>query len=226
MRIILLGPPGSGKGTQGELISRRYGFPRISTGDILRQAVRDKTPLGVEAEAMMKRGELVNDAIILDLVRRRLAVGDCGRGYVLDGFPRTLCQAEALETLEPERPERAVELLVDDDLLIRRLSSRWVCPQCQTVYNLELHHPRRAGVCDRCGGTLVRRPDDEPAVIAERLKIYRKDTAPLRDFYARRSVYHSINGQGSAEAVFGRLTSYLDGVLAGTAAATKDEVQR
>ncbi len=221
MRIILLGPPGSGKGTQGELISRRYGFPHIATGDILRQAVRDKTPLGLEAEAMMKKGELVSDAVVLELVRQRLAVGDGRRGYVLDGFPRTLCQAEALETLEADRPERALELVVDDDLLIRRLSARWVCSECHTIYNLEVQRPRRPGLCDKCGGTLVRRPDDEPAVIGERLKLYRKEGAALRDFYAQRKVYHSVSGQGSAEAVFGRVSNYLDGVLAGLPAAAK-----
>ena len=221
MRIILLGPPGSGKGTQGELISRRYGFPHIATGDILRQAVRDKTPLGVEAEAMMKKGELVSDAVVLELVRQRLAVGDGRRGYVLDGFPRTLCQAEALETLEADRPERAIEFIVDDDLLIRRLSARWVCSECHTIYNIAVLRPRRPGLCDKCGGTLVRRPDDEPAVIGERLKLYREEGAALRDFYARRKVYHSLSGQGSAEAVFGRVSNYLDGVLAGLPAAAK-----
>ena len=226
MRIILLGPPGSGKGTQGELISRRYGFPRISTGDILRQAARDKTPLGVEAEAMMAKGDLLSDAIVLELVRQRLAVGDCRRGYVLDGFPRTVCQAEALETLETDRPERALELVVDDDLLVRRLSARWICSQCQTVYNLEVLRPRRPGLCDKCGGTLVRRPDDEPGVIAERLTLYRKEGAALRDFYARRKVYHTVSGQGSTEAVFGRVANYLDGVLAGIPAAAKDEARR
>ncbi len=226
MRIILLGPPGSGKGTQGELISRRYGFPRISTGDILRQAARDKTPLGVEAEAMMKKGELVSDAVVLALVRQRLAVGDCRRGYVLDGFPRTLSQAEALETLEADRPERALELLIDDDVVIRRLSARWVCPQCQTVYNLELKRSRQAGVCDDCGGTLVRRSDDDPGVIAERLALYRKESGPLRDFYVRKGAYHSVSGQGSAEAVFGRVANYLDGVLADLPAAAKGEVRR
>ncbi len=222
MRIILLGPPGSGKGTQGESISRRYGLPRIATGDILRRAVRDGTPLGARAESMMNRGELVSDDIVLELVRERIAAPDCRPGYVLDGFPRTVCQAEALETLEAGRPERAVELLVDLPELVKRLSARRVCSRCQAVYNLDLQPPRQAEACDLCGGRLMRRTDDEPDVIAARFEVYRRRTEPVREFYVQKDVYHPVDGMGSAEAVFGRLAAYLDGVLAGAAAAKGD----
>ncbi len=217
MRIILLGPPGSGKGTQGDLISRRYRFPRISTGEILRRAVRDKIPLGVKAEAMMNRGVLVSDDIVLEVVRQRISADDCRRGYVLDGFPRTVRQAEALETLEADRPERALELRVDLPELVKRLSERLVCSRCPAVYNLRIQSPRQAGVCDACGGTLIRRKDDEPEVIAERLNIYRKEAEPLREFYMKKNVYFAVDSQGSPEDIFGRVSSYLDGILAGVA---------
>lgn len=222
MRIILLGPPGSGKGTEGELLSRRYGFPRISTGDILRQAVRERTPLGVRAEGQMNKGDLVSDDVVLELVRQRIAADDCRRGYILDGFPRTVCQAEALETLETGRPELAIELTVGREELIARLSARVVCVSCQTVYNLEHQPPKQAGLCDLCGGKLVRRKDDEPRVIAERLEVYHRQTEPLRDFYVKKKVYHAIDGSGSAEAVLVRLAAYLDGLLAAAGARPKD----
>jgi adenylate kinase len=213
MRIILLGPPGSGKGTQGERTSRRYGIPKVSTGDILRRAVEDRTPLGQRAEAMMNRGVLVSDDIVLELVRGRIGADDCRPGYVLDGFPRNICQAEALETLESGRRERALELRVDFELLVRRLSARLVCPNCQAVYNLEVHPPRTEGVCDVCGTALIRRPDDRPEVIAERLKVYQRETEPLRGFYAARQAFREVDGSGSVEEVFGRVAADLDRFL-------------
>jgi len=216
----MLGPPGSGKGTQGELISQRYRLPRISTGDILRRAVRDKTPLGLEAEAMMNRGVLVSDEIVLGIIRQRIAADDCRPGYVLDGFPRTVRQAEALETLETDRPERALELRVDLPELVKRLSARLVCSRCSAVYNLLVEPPRQAGVCDACGGPLIRRKDDEPQVIAERLNVYRKEAEPLREFYTSRNAYFAVDSQGSAQDVFGRVSAYLDGILTGVAGRT------
>lgn len=215
MRIILLGPPGSGKGTQGDLISQRYRFPRISTGEILRQAVRDRTPLGVEAEAMMNRGVLVNDDLVLGIVRQRIGAADCRSGYVLDGFPRTVYQAESLETFEADRPERALDFRVDLPELVKRLTARRVCSRCQAVYNLKVRPSRQADICDACGGPLIRRKDDEAEVIAERLNVYQKETEPLREFYRKKNVYFAVDSQGLPKEVFKRVAFYLDGVLAG-----------
>ena len=225
MRIILLGPPGSGKGTQGDLISQRYGFPKVSTGDILRQAVRERTNLGLKAESMMNRGLLVSDGIVLELVRQRISAEDCRRGYLLDGFPRNISQAESLEKLETGRPERAVEIQVDFDMLVQRLSARLVCGQCQAVYNLNVQPPRREGACDVCSEGLVRRKDDQPDVIAERLKVYKKETEPLRGYYQAKNVYHAVDGQGTVQEVYLRIASYLDAALA-ESSGLKDEVRR
>jgi adenylate kinase len=225
MRIILLGPPGSGKGTQGDLIAQRYGFPKISTGDILRQSVRERTVLGLKAESMMNRGLLVSDDVVLELVRLRIGAEDCRRGYLLDGFPRNLSQAEGLDKLEPGRPERAVEIQVDFDVLVRRLSSRLVCGQCQAVYNLNVQPPRSEGVCDACRGGLVRRKDDRPDVIAERLRVYRAETEPLRGYYQAKGVYSAVDGQGTVQEVYLRIASTLDAALA-EAPGLKDEARR
>jgi adenylate kinase len=214
MRIILLGPPGSGKGTQGDMLSRRYQYPKVSTGDILRRAVQGRTPLGLRAETMMNRGLLVSDEIVVDLVSERLSADDCRRGYILDGFPRNIGQAQCLDKLEPGRPERALEIQVGAEVLAERLGSRLVCVGCQAVYNLKVQSPRREGTCDACGRTLVRRPDDRPEVIAERLNVYKKEMEPLRDFYRRKNVYQAVDGCGSVEDIYLRLSSYLDAALA------------
>jgi len=213
MRIILLGPPGSGKGTQGDLVSRAFGFPRVSTGDILRQAVRDRTPLGLQAEAMMNQGALVSDDIVLELVRQRIALPDCRRGYILDGFPRTVRQAEALEKLDTGRVELALEFQVDVEVLIRRLGARLVCPKCHAVYNLDVQPPRRPDSCDVCGGTLVRREDDRPEVIAERLVVYNREAEPLRAFYAARKSYAAIDASGSMAEAFDLVKAGVESAL-------------
>jgi len=213
MRIILLGPPGSGKGTQGDLVSRAFGFPRVSTGDILRQAVRDRTPLGLQAEAMMNQGALVSDDIVLELVRQRIAQPDCRRGYILDGFPRTVRQAEALEKTDSGRVELALEFQVDAEVLIQRLGARQVCPKCHAVYNLDIQPPRKPGSCDVCGVTLVRRKDDRPEVIAERLAVYGREAEPLRAFYVARESYAAIDASGSMAEVFDLVKAGVESVL-------------
>lgn len=210
MRIILLGPPGSGKGTQGDLIEKKYNLPKISTGDLLRQAVQGKTPLGEKAEAQMKRGGLVSDEVVEELVRERISGEDCQRGYVLDGFPRNISQAEILEKIDGKRPEIAIEIKIDEEELVRRLEARRICSQCGAIYNLNLRKPRQQGVCDICKGVLIQREDDTPSVIRERMRIFEEETRKLRDFYIRKRVYYSVDGSEKIETLFGRISSILD----------------
>lgn len=218
MRIILFGPPGSGKGTQGDLIEKKYGFPKVSTGDLLRQAVRDGTPLGRRAEAIMKSGKLVSDEVVEALVRERLAQADCRKGYLLDGFPRNLAQVEILESIDGARPEVVIELAVPDGEVIARLSRRRTCSSCKAIYGLGGPAPRVEGICDACGGQLFQRPDDNPEVITERLRVYEAQTAVIRGHYQAKKVYHLVDGAGTVEDVFGRIAAVLDGVPGGTAA--------
>jgi len=209
MRIILLGPPGGGKGTQGGLIEAAWGFPRISTGDLLRRAVRDRTPPGMKAEARMNSGELVEDELVLELVRERIARGDCADGYVLDGFPRTVPQAEGLEALDAGRLEIALDIAVDEEAMIQRLSRRLVCPECDAVFNPAVRETKQSGACDVCGAELVRRPDDAPEVVAERLKVYRDGIEPLLAHYRNRNTLVRIDGSGSVDEVFSRIQTVM-----------------
>ncbi|MGB9004213.1 MAG: nucleoside monophosphate kinase [Candidatus Aminicenantales bacterium] len=215
MRVILFGPPGSGKGTQAGLIGKKYRLPTISTGDILRRAVSRGTPLGRQAEALMKQGLLVSDEIVAGLVREAISTKEARRGYVLDGYPRTVPQAEMLERMDGRRSETAIEILVGQEALLKRLAGRRVCSQCQAVYNLEVNPPRLPGLCDSCGGTLEQRSDDRPEVIRERLRVLETQMVPLRDHYRKRKVYGSVSGEGTPAEVFGRMTGLLDPLLEG-----------
>jgi len=222
LRIILFGAPGSGKGTQGDLVAKRYGLPRISTGELLRQAVQEGTPLGKRAEAFLKDGRLVSDEIIENLVRERIARSDCRKGYILDGFPRTIAQAEALEKIDGKRPEIVIGIEVHPEVLIRRLSERKICPSCQAVYNLSLQPPASAGLCDICQGPLVQRVDDKPDVIRERIKVYHQETEKVKDYYLRKKVYKAVTGEGLVEDIFRRIVRILDAEL-GTGEASRDQ---
>jgi adenylate kinase len=209
MRIILLGPPGSGKGTQGALIEQRYGFPEISTGDLLRLAVQKKSPMGMQAKAAMDKGDLVNDDIVLQLVAERMAMEDCNEGYVLDGFPRNMKQALMLEKLDCPH-EVVLDIRLEEETLISRLSSRRICARCGNTYNLIVKPPGRDGSCDKCQGELVQRLDDEPAIIQERLKVYHQETEPLVVHYRNKDVYHRIDGNRDIEQVFDDIQSILE----------------
>lgn len=213
MRIILLGPPGGGKGTQGDLIVKRYGFPRISTGDLLRQAVQDRTPLGIEADAAMKQGALVRDEIVLGLVRERIGRPDCRDGYVLDGYPRNLAQAKDVEALDPARPEIVVAIDVAAEEIVRRLANRRSCPDCGAVFNLIVRKPAREGVCDACRGTLARREDDDPEVIRERLRVYAEQTEPLLAYYGTKGNLHRVDGGNGMDATAAAIREILDAAL-------------
>jgi len=211
MRLIFLGAPGSGKGTLGEMVSRATGFPRVSTGDLLRKAVREGAPVGRKAEAIMKAGGLVDDATVTELVRDRIAAPDCLGGYILDGYPRTIAQARAVEAIDPVRPEIVLDLAVGEETIVNRLSGRRVCPACGAVFHVTGMPPKTAGVCDVCGGELVQRPDDAPSTVRERLRVYREATAPLEDYYRGKSTYRAVDGEGYAEDVYARIAAVMAG---------------
>jgi len=210
MRIILLGPPGSGKGTQGDLIQEKYGFPKISTGDFLRQAVAQETPLGKKAEMKIKQGELVEDEIVVEMARDRIFEDDCRQGYVLDGFPRNLFQARKLEEIDGNREEIVIEIHLPEKVLIKRLGARRICPECEAIYNLLVTKPERDGICDKCGASLIQREDDLREVIKERLKVYHQHTEPLIIYYQGKKTFHKVDGSEEIKAVFRCICSLLD----------------
>lgn len=209
MRIILLGPPGSGKGTQASLLEEKFGFPKIATGDLLRDAVRRKTPLGLRVKEIMERGELVSDELVGQLIKEKISQAECQSGYILDGFPRNLNQVKYLEMIDGHRKEIVIDLEVEEEEIIKRLSSRRVCPKCQEVYNLILKPPTVNGKCDICQTDLVTRDDDQPEVIKKRLRVYRQETQPLIDYYQRKGNYKRIKGSGRIEDVFKKITNWL-----------------
>lgn len=195
MRLILLGAPGAGKGTQAEFISGKFRIPQISTGDILRENVKQQTALGLEAKAYMDKGELVPDEVVIGIIRDRLARKDCRKGYVLDGFPRTTRQAEALgKAIEPDRIESVLYIRVPDDVIIERLSLRRVCGQCGSVYHLKYNPPANEGVCDKCGEILYQRDDDKRETVMKRLEVYSRQTEPLIQYYKGQGLLHEIDG--------------------------------
>lgn len=202
--LILLGPPGAGKGTQAKGLTGRLGVPHISTGDMLREAVREGTPLGRAAKAVMDRGELVSDELLTGIVKARLAKSDCDAGFLLDGYPRNLAQASTLDAILAElgrAPARALEISVADESIVARLGSRRSCPGCGAVYNLESQPPAREGLCDACGKGLVLRDDDRPEVVRERLRVYHEKTAPLSALYTGRGALTAVDGARAPEEV-------------------------
>lgn len=218
MRIILLGAPGSGKGTVAEALREAYGWPKVATGDLLREAVRDKTPLGLVAAAQMGKGNLVDDDTVMALLGERLAKDDCRHGCVLDGFPRNVTQADRLDAAGLPGPEIVIDLRVSDDVVMERLTHRRICPNCEAIYHLVNRPPKTAGVCDVCGAALVQRNDDKPEIIRERLKTHYAKTEPLVARYAAKGHLHRIDGDGPAEAVVREVRRVLDAELGRPAA--------
>lgn len=212
MHIVLVGPPGAGKGTQAQFIASHLSIPKISTGDIFRVNVSQGTELGREAKAYMDRGDLVPDSITIAMVRDRLAEGDTRDGFLLDGFPRTLTQAKALdETLDDvgTKLDVVLELVVDDDEVVRRLSGRRTCRVCGRVWHLDFDPPTRDGICDQCGGELFQRDDDREETVRHRLEVYAEQTAPLIDFYADKSILVGLDATGPVEDVTDRAINAL-----------------
>ncbi len=208
MKLRLLGPPGSGKGTQASLLQEKFNIPKISTGDILRAAVEDQTELGEKAKVFMDQGELVPDEIVIGLIKERINEADCGNGFILDGFPRTIVQAEKLdETLGVlgQELDTVVDLEVDREELLVRLAGRSTCKNCGAMYHRTARPPEAPGVCDECSGELCRRPDDNEATIVKRLQVYDKETAPLKEFYRKQGKLKSLKGWGSVEEIFSRV---------------------
>lgn len=213
MNMILLGPPGCGKGTQAKILIDAFNIPQISTGDMLRETIKKKSPLGMEAKAHMDRGALVPDHLVIKIIEERLKQADCNRGFILDGFPRTVAQAEALDTLLSQMGselEYVFSIDVEDEELIRRLTGRRVCRTCGESYHIAFNPPRQEGRCDSCQGELYQRDDDNEETIRNRLKVYRDQTSPLINFYQKRNVLHSIDGIGSIEDIKERLLASIN----------------
>ena len=212
--IILVGPPGAGKGTQAKQIVERYGIPQISTGDLLRENVKQGTALGQKAKAVMDAGKLVSDELVNEMVAERIARPDCARGFILDGFPRTVGQAEWLDGFLSARgsklPLRVIRIAVDYDKLIKRLTGRRTCPVCGTIYNMYTNPPRVDEICDKEGAKLTFRKDDNEDAISTRLKAYEKETLPLVGYYRQRGILTEIDGDATAESVTKQLFGALE----------------
>ncbi len=210
MRLILLGMPGAGKGTQAKKICQGHSVPQISTGDILRQAVKDGTELGTKAKDYMDRGLLVPDGVIVEIVRERIKDPDCQDGYVLDGFPRTEGQAGALEdALKDDGIDAVLNIEVAEGVVIERLGGRRTCSKCSMMYHISFKPSKVDGICDQCGGALIQREDDCAETIKKRLEMYRDQTEPLIRYYAERELLHTISGEGDIDDIFGRVESAL-----------------
>ena len=204
MNLILLGPPGVGKGTQAKLLIERFGIPQISTGDILRAAVKELTPMGVKAKGFMDSGALVPDAVVIGIVEERLAQQDCVKGFILDGFPRTVAQADALDQVlsgMSRAVDHVISLSVEKAELLKRLTGRRACPKCGAVFHLEFAPPKSDSRCDACSGELIQREDDKEGTILHRLAVYDEQTAPLIAYYASKGLLRSVDGLGTVEGI-------------------------
>jgi adenylate kinase len=212
MRIVMLGAPGSGKGTQAQRLQKDHGLPQISTGDLLRKAVADKTPLGVKAKKAMDAGALVSDDIVLGMIKERIAQPDAKRGFILDGFPRNTTQADSLDALLAslkQKLDRVVLMDVDFDILMKRLTGRRTCSKTGAVLNIYFSKPEELEACRKAGGELIQRDDDNEATIRNRLQVYDTQTAPLVDYYTKRALLETVSATGDVDAVYSRLKSAL-----------------
>ena len=208
MKLILLGAPGAGKGTQAEILCKKFGVPSISTGNILRAAIKDGTPTGVQAKSYIDAGQLVPDEVIIGILNERIARDDCAKGYILDGVPRTIAQAEAMEQSGIEI-DAAIALEISEDEILRRMSGRRVCEACGSSFNMEAIPPRVEGICDNCGGKLIQRKDDTPETVHKRLEVYHKETKPLVGYYAERGLLKVVETTDNKEVTFQKIMEML-----------------
>jgi adenylate kinase len=213
VRLVFLGAPGAGKGTQAKKLVEKYGIPQISTGDLLRAAVAQGTALGKEAKSYMDRGELVPDQVVLGMVKERISQDDCKKGFILDGFPRNVAQAEALDKMLAEMNiplDLALNIDVPFEDLMKRLTGRRTCKSCGQMYNIYYSPPKVEGKCDKCGGDLFQRDDDKEETIKKRLDVYKAQTEPLIDYYSKKGILKSVSGTGSIDEIFNSICAILD----------------
>lgn len=211
MKIIFIGPPGSGKGTQAKRLASRFAIPHISTGDMLREAVTDGTELGQQAAPIMASGGLVSDDLMIGIINERLAKPDAGNGFILDGFPRTIVQAEKLDNIvgNGTDPLRVLQLLVPDDAIVRRITLRRTCAQCGAIYHLENNPPATDSVCDRCKGAVIARADDTEEAVRKRLESFHRQTMPVAAYYKSKNILREVDGIGPVDEVFERIEKSL-----------------
>ena len=216
MNLILLGPPGAGKGTQAKRLTDQRGLVQLSTGDMLRAEVKSGSPLGIEAKKVMDAGQLVSDAIVIEMIDHRIDKPDAAKGFILDGFPRTVAQAEALDAMlarKGRKIDEVIELKVDDAALIERISGRFTCAKCGTGYHDKFHRPKVDGTCDKCGShDFVRRPDDNAETVKARLVAYHQQTAPILPYYAKKGLLRSVDGMAEMAEVARQIDAILQGV--------------
>jgi adenylate kinase len=215
MNLVLMGLPGAGKGTQAEKIVGKYRIPHISTGDMFRAAIKNQTELGLQAKSFMDKGALVPDEVTIGIVRDRLAEADCIKGFLLDGFPRTVAQAEALENILAsldKKMDYVINIDVNKDILMERLTGRRICKECGSTYHLVFNPPTQEGTCDRCGGELYQRADDNEETVQNRLDVNIAQTKPLLDFYAAKGYLRNVDGQQHIDVVFDQLEELLKGL--------------
>ncbi len=207
MKIVMFGPPGAGKGTQSKLLVEQYKIPQISTGDLFRENLGKQTPLGLKAKGYMDKGELVPDEVTIAMLKERIAQLDCKNGFILDGFPRTLLQAEALDALV--RIDKVINVTSKDATIVKRLSSRWLCRKCGAIFGIDVR-PKKKGVCDRCSGELYQRDDDKPEAVKNRLKGYYESTHPLIRYYKKKKLLFTVDGELPIDVVFGKIKDSIE----------------
>lgn len=208
LKLIVFGPPSAGKGTQAQKLSKKYGLPQISTGDLLREAVAKQTPLGAKIKSYLDTGRLGPDDLIVQLIKERVSKPDCADGYLLDGFPRTMGQAEELDKMT--EIDLVLNIVVDPESLVQRAVGRRICKECNAVYNVSSNPPEKAGVCDKCGGELIQRDDDKEETVRHRLEVYQEQTAPLIEHFRAKGNLVDIDGSKGIDGVFEQMTEAVD----------------